>query len=73
MSVLTATLTAADMVDVQSALIKTSNALRQAAVGGPGRALAVTVAADTAGTLTFAIPAHGGDPAQTLAISCSVA
>ncbi len=73
MATQTATLTAADATALQNALAATSRAIGQASVGGPGRNLAITVVTDTAGTLTFNIPAHGGDAVQALAISCSVA
>ena len=73
MATQTATLTSAKQTELHDALVDVAYRINQAAVGGPGRNLAITVVTDTTGVLTFNVPAHGGDPAYSKAITCSVA
>ena len=58
--------------ELYEALTKTAYRINQAAVGGPGRNLAITIALDTAGTCTISVPAHGGDPAYTAVLAATV-
>ena len=58
--------------ELHDALNKVAYLQNQAAAGGPGRDLGITIALDTAGTCTIAVPAHGGDPAYTAVLACTV-